>query len=85
MKTNKIEIGFSPKQIKLENGLYLCFWYANNAGRGDDNCTIILTDSDERSAKSKDQHNVIAMVRTSSWNGNVNFSKYVQKQLGLIE
>lgn len=82
MKTSKIEIGYSPKTIKLGNGEMLHFWYANNKGRGSDNCTIIRS-TDPRAGVSANQTGVIATVKTSSWAGNVNFSKSVQEDLGL--
>jgi hypothetical protein len=78
-----IEIGFSPKTVALEDGTNLHFWYANNAGRSGDNCTIIRSGS-PRAEKSANQENVIARTRTSSWKGQVNFSKEAQKALGII-
>lgn len=80
MKT--IEIGFAPKTVELEDGSFLHFWYANNAGRGDNNCTIIRS-TEPRAVVSAKQTSVIATALTSSWKGNVNFSKHVQECLGL--
>jgi hypothetical protein len=70
------------KRMDLGNGESLYFWYANNAGRGDNNCTIIRSTS-ERAKVSAKQENVLAKALTSSWAGNVNFSKSVQQALGL--
>jgi len=70
------------KSMDLGNGEFLYFWYANNAGRGDNNCTIIRSTS-PRAKLSAKQENVLSKVLTSSWSGNVNFSKSVQKELGL--
>lgn len=84
MKT--INIGFSPKTVNLENGLFLHFYYANNKGRGADNCSIIKTTNPQRLGNEKSQINddgTISNTRTSSWAGNVNFSNAVQEKLGL--
>lgn len=78
----RIEIGFAPKTVELSDGTFLHFWYANNAGRGDNNCTIIRS-TDARAALSAKQTGVIATTLTSSWRGNVNFSREVQRALGL--
>lgn len=78
----RIEIGHSPKTVALADGTYLHFWYANNKGRGSDNCTIIRSSS-PRAAVSAKQENIISAVSTSHWAGKVNFSKYVQEHLGL--
>ena len=68
----------------LSDGKQLFAWWANNKGRGSDNCTLAVVSKDTpRSARSKDQCEVITMVRTSSWNGNVNLSKRVRKELGI--
>lgn len=68
--------------MDLGNGEFLHFWYANNKGRGSNNCTIIRSKS-PRAYCSKAQENVIAIVKTSAWAGNVNFSKAVQAALGV--
>jgi hypothetical protein len=70
------------KTMDLGNGEFLHFWYANNRGRGTNNCTIIRTTA-PRAYCSKKQENIIAIVKTSAWAGNVNFSKSVQVSLGV--
>lgn len=77
-----MEIGFAPKTVELADGTFLHFWYANNAGRGDNNCTIIRS-TEPRAAVSAKQTGIIATALTSSWRGNVNFSKEIQRSLGL--
>lgn len=85
MKT-KIDIGYNPKTVALENGEYLHFWYANNQGRGNNNCTIVRTHNKLRmdtSQKQIDDECSIRYIRTSAWRGDVNFSAAVQSNLGL--
>ena len=77
-----VAIPHSPKTVELPNGHKLHFWYANNKGRGDDNCTIIRS-TKPRAATSAAQEEIIAQTRTSSWRGHVNFSKEVRKKMGL--
>jgi hypothetical protein len=77
-----VAIPHSPKTVELPNGHKLHFWYANNKGRGDDNCTIIRS-TKPRAAVSAAQEEIIAQTRTSSWRGHVNFSKDVRKKMGL--
>lgn len=81
---SELKIGFAPKTIILPNGQFLHFWYANNKGRGNNNCTIIRS-TKLRSSVSAKQGGFIAQARTSSWRGNVNFSKSVQEKLGLTQ
>lgn len=71
------------KVLELGNGEFLYFWYANNAGRGSDNCTIIRSNSPERARVSKMQTGVLATIRTSAYMGKVNFSARVRSELGL--
>jgi tartrate dehydratase alpha subunit/fumarate hydratase class I-like protein len=77
-----ITIGHSPKTVELVDGTKLHFWYANNKGGGCTNCTIIRSSS-PRAAVSAKQENIIAHVKTSHWAGNVNFSRRIQRALGL--
>ena len=70
------------KTLDLGNGEFLHFWYANNKGRGKNNCTIIRSTA-PRAKASNDQNNVIARVTTSAWAGNVNYSHTVQSKLGV--
>ena len=71
------------KSMELGNGEFLYFWYANNAGRGSDNCTIIRSTSAERARVSKAQTGVITTTRTSAYAGKVNFSARIRRALGL--
>jgi len=69
----------------LSDGNLLLAWWANNKGRGSDNCTLaVVSKGTERATYSKDQDSVIKSTRTSSWAGNVNYSKSVQQRLGLL-
>lgn len=70
------------KTMKLENGEYLHFWYANNKNRGRNNCTIIRS-TDERAAVSARQTDVISKTTTRSWKGYANLSKEVKEKLGV--
>jgi len=79
---NQVKIGFSPFEVDLNDGTHLYFWYANNRGRGRDNCTIIRS-TDSRAARSAKQAGVIAVTKTGSWRGKVNFSTRVRASLGL--
>jgi len=79
---SNLKLKHAPKTVKIDDG-YLHFWYANNKGRGDDNCTIIFSDNPERASMSRNQKDIIAKTRTSSWNGHVNFSKRVRAFLGI--
>lgn len=79
----KIELMNGIQTKKLDDGTFLYFWYANNKNRGSNNCTIIRSSSPNRAPMSAKQTEIIASTRTSSWRGNVNFSKHVQAALGL--
>lgn len=87
MKNSKaIEIGFAPKTVKLTDNTYLHFFYANNKGRGNNNCTIIHSSNPSRMGESRNQINdagQMSYTYTSSWHGHVNFSKRVQSSLGV--
>lgn len=77
----KVEI---KKENTLKNGNKLFAFFANNAGRGSDNCTLVVVKKGtDRSHSTKTQKNVISQCRTSSWNGNVNFSSRVADLLGI--
>ena len=75
----RMKIG--TKCFSLCNGEYLYFWYANNAGRGRDNCTICRVVGHDRATTSARQDGVISFCRTSAWRGNVNFSNAVYDSL----
>jgi hypothetical protein len=77
-----MKLPHAPKTVKTDAG-YLHFWYANNTGRGSSNCTIILSSSPDRASMSAKQSEVISSVQTSAWAGKVNFSKTIQKSLGV--
>jgi hypothetical protein len=76
MKINKINV--------LPDGRILMAWFANNAGRGSDNCTLaVVAAGTPRATYSRNQTNVVASTRTSSWAGKVNFSARVRNILGI--
>jgi len=79
------KIGYGPRTVDLTDGRYLHFYYANNRGRGDSNCSIILTTNPQRVGTTKKQiaAGYEAVATTSSWNGKVNFSLRIQRLLGL--
>lgn len=77
-----IKIGHAPKTVTLNDGTFLHFWYANNKNRGDNNVTIIHS-TEPRASVSAKQSGVLSMARTSGWSGKVNFSKRVQRELGV--
>lgn len=69
---------------QLNNGKQLFIFYANDKGRGKNNCTIQLVDKNQkRKLTAKDTTIVLKEVYTSSWKGDINFSKNVQKLLGI--
>jgi len=73
------------KITKLSNGNLLMAWWANNVGRGNNNCTLIVVlPNTPRAEMSKNQTNVISKTLCSSWAGNVNLSKKVQRELGIF-
>ena len=72
------------KSNTLKNGNLLFAFFANNAGRGSDNCTLMVVKSGtKRGYNTRSQKNVISECRTSAWRGNVNFSKNVAANLGI--
>jgi hypothetical protein len=84
-RSKKMEaLPFNPKTINFGDK-FLHFWYANNAGRGANNCTIILSTSENRANKSAEQAGIISKTKTSAWKGKVNFSKSVKDALGMQE
>jgi len=69
---------------KLKNGNQLFIFFSNDKGRGKNNCTIQLVESTEkRKLVAKMTKKVLAEVYTTSWNGDINFSKAVQSKLGI--
>ncbi len=72
------------KETILKNGKKLLAYWANNKGRGRNNCTLIIVDRDyPRPAKSVDVEEYFSQTQTSSWAGNVNLSKRVLNILGI--
>jgi hypothetical protein len=73
------------KETILKNGKKLLAYWANNAGRGNNNCTLIVVDAAvERPTFSANVTEYYAATKTSSWKGNVNLSKRVQSKLGIL-
>jgi hypothetical protein len=69
---------------KLKNGQQLFLFFANDKGRGRNNCIIQVVEKGERrNIVAKRTKNVLAEAYTTSWKGDVNFSKQVQKILGI--
>ena len=78
MRLNKI--------TKLKNGNQLFVYYANNAGRGDSNCTLmIVPEGEPRMPYSRMVKNVIQTALTSSWKSDINLSKSVLSVLGITK
>lgn len=76
MKINKIN--------QLVDGKLLFAFWANNRGRGSDNCTLqIVPTGTKRPIYSRLTENVIATTTTSSWRGKVNFSEKICRELGI--
>lgn len=74
------------KITALINGNQLFAYWANNRGRGSNNCTLLIVPAGvKRTFFSRDVKNVIAKTRTSSWRGLVNMSKSVCNQLGITK
>jgi hypothetical protein len=72
------------KITALKNGNLLFAYWANNRGRGSDNCTLLVVPANEpRPNFSRDVKNIIAETRTSSWRGLVNLSVAVCNELGI--
>jgi hypothetical protein len=73
-------------ETPLKNGNKLLAYWANNRGRGSDNCTLIVVRGDyTRPAYTRmvADADTIARCRVSSWAGNVNLSKRVVEILGI--
>lgn len=81
-----MKIPFAPKTLLINDCIYLHFYYANNAGRGTDNCSIIATSNKTRTGNVKSQLNVgyVNHVRTSSWRGKINYSiKRIRERMNI--
>jgi hypothetical protein len=73
------------KITELKNGNRLFAFWANNRGRGDNNCTLqVVEPGTNRPVLSRLTTNVISETRTSSWRGDVNLSRNIQRKLGII-
>ncbi len=70
----------------LNDGRKLLAWWANNKGRGRDNCTLaVVPGSTSRAATSRRQADIETTTRTSSWGGDVNLSRAVCEELGIVK
>jgi hypothetical protein len=77
---------FLNKTQGLSDGRKLLAWWANNRGRGSNNCTLaIVAAGVDRSDLSAKQTQVQSKTRTSSWRGDVNLSKRVLAELGITK
>jgi len=78
MRLNKIN--------KLSNGNQIFAYWANNRGRGSNNCTLqIVPAGVTRPRYSRMTKNVFAETTTSSWRGSVNLSKLLCEKLGITK
>lgn len=74
------------KETLLSNGRKLFVWFANNKGRGDNNCTLAVVDWEEkRASRVAGQKGFEAMTTTSAWRGNINLSEQICKELGITK
>ncbi len=74
------------KENLLDNGQKLFVWFANNKGRGSNNCTLAVVDWEEkRAVRVAGQKGFNAMTTTSAWNGNINLSKQICNELGITK
>ncbi len=70
----------------LPGNKWLFAYWANNRGRGRNNCTLLVVPANsERPAYSRDVIGCYAKTRTSSWTGDVNVSKFVLAKLGIAQ
>jgi hypothetical protein len=68
------------KLTNLKNGNKLFAYFANNRGRGTDNCTLVIVPNGiERPSYSRDipVNFILAKTRTSAWKGDVFLSNRV--------
>jgi len=72
--------------VQLRDGRVLYVYWANNKGRGRNNCTLIVCPkSQPRTPFSDGIKTYDAKTQTASWLSNVNLSKRVLSELGLQE
>lgn len=70
------------KVEKLKNGKQLFVFFSNDKGSGKNNCTIQLVEgSEKRKLTAKLTKDVLKEVYTTSWKGDINFSKRIQRIL----
>lgn len=69
---------------ELKSGRKLFVFFSNDKGRGKNNCTIqVVTKGEKRNLTAKLTKNVLAEAYTTSWKGDINFSKRIQEILGV--
>ena len=72
------------KETVMSDGRKLLAYWANNRGRGSDNCTLQVVGPEAiRQPYSRQNSEVLAECRTSSWRGDVNVSRAVREALGI--
>lgn len=72
------------KVEELKSGRKLFVFFSNDKGRGKNNCTIqVVTKGEKRNLTAKQTKNVLVEAYTTSWKGDINFSKRIQKILGV--
>ena len=75
---------YIDKEMDLKNGKKLIAYWANNRGRGRNNCTLYVVEKGtKRAGNCKLQNKIDYFTRysTSSWRGNVNLSRRICKKL----
>ncbi len=72
------------KIIKLNNDTEIHLHYANNKGRGDNNCTLTLVESGTiRQQYTRQYETYIDRTKTSAWNGHPNLSRRVLGKINI--
>jgi hypothetical protein len=80
------EMRIQSESLLKSGGKKLIAYWANNRGRGDNNCTLFVVSSDTmRRGDVAHQKKMpyLAYSQTSSWAGNVNISKRICQKLGI--
>ena len=75
MRLNKIN--------EMRDGRVLMMYFANNRGRGSDNCTLVVAPTGTARPTYSRGLTGYPTVRTSAWAGNVNLSRRVCSQIGI--
>ena len=74
------------KIIKLNNGQEIHLHFANNRGRGDNNCTLTLVKSGTiRQQYTRQYKTFLAQTRTSAWKGQPNLSKKILAEINVTK